>query len=539
MELADLTRAFAHAQPWRVESSDQVYDRLLLQYLRVKCALFRLLVHGPGERGLVRFLEHFSQIKVYEPRSDRLRPTKPVEPGLDVRSTEYRLAPDAWLREIARERFDQRRARSIEDRDADEQAGEAAWLIHFKRAPSGRRVPLYGRQIREMNAEARQVGNALEQDPRRLLRLRGIDICGVEERQPLWVSAETLRRLRTRSSDIAARRTGLHLQPLRLTLHAGEDFRWLTSGTRAVAEPFLWRLIERGDRIGHGIGITLKAGPWWRRHHGEVVSTKLIDRLLDLAFLATYTEGDDRSEAGCKRSFSKGRTSKQDDWLRSKVVSTAKALDLPIGCDDDAAEDPVHVARAFWKALGGGLTRRLLGRRNPPGNGALLHERWLHAYLWSRNVQRRSEQELLLPVDETTWPERDLLRTARLRLVREVARWQVPIETNPSSNLVVAGLDALASQDFLAQTIHKKRSSGRETIPWTISTDDPITFATTLADEYAYAWAGMVLRDKNPYDPAHARALLDQAADTSMRTRFTLPELPSSARPRSGANRDV
>ena len=60
-----------------------------------------------------------------------------------------------------------------------------------------------------------------------------------------------------------------------------------------------------------------------------------------------------------------------------------------------------------------------------------------------------------------------------------------------------------------------------ETLTWTISTDDPITFSTTLADEYAYAWAGMTMRANDPVDPSYARALLDEAAATSMRTRFT------------------
>jgi hypothetical protein len=81
----------------------------------------------------------------------------------------------------------------------------------------------------------------------------------------------------------------------------------------------------------------------------------------------------------------------------------------------------------------------------------------------------------------------------------------------------------MASQDFLAQSAQQARRAGEETLPWTISTDDPITFATRLADEYAYAWAGMVLREQDSYDPAHARALLDEAAATSMRTRFTVP----------------
>jgi hypothetical protein len=119
--------------------------------------------------------------------------------------------------------------------------------------------------------------------------------------------------------------------------------------------------------------------------------------------------------------------------------------------------------------------------------------------------------------------ERDLLVKARKRLIREVARWQVCIESNPTSNLVVGSLDAMAAQDFLQRRPTEVCGEGDETLTWTISTDDPITFSTTLADEYAYAWAGMVLREKNPYDPAYARALLDEAAATSMRTRFTIP----------------
>jgi hypothetical protein len=132
-----------------------------------------------------------------------------------------------------------------------------------------------------------------------------------------------------------------------------------------------------------------------------------------------------------------------------------------------------------------------------------------------------------------------LLILARRRLIEEVARWQTVIETNPSSNLVVGGLDAMgAAQDFLhtRPTLAGQGVDGW-TLPWTISTDDPITFATSLADEYAYSWAGMVLRQEGAYDPSYARALLDEAAATSMRTRFTLPNVQSADEPKPRANR--
>ena len=65
-----LVRALSHLRPEVPNTVDEEYEALLLQYLRVKVALFRLLVHPPGERGLEKFLDHFQQIKVYAPEAD-------------------------------------------------------------------------------------------------------------------------------------------------------------------------------------------------------------------------------------------------------------------------------------------------------------------------------------------------------------------------------------------------------------------------------------------------------------------------------------
>ncbi len=77
-------------------NTDLWYEKLFLQYLRIKTAVFGLLVHRPGERGLNNFVDHFKQIKVYAPESALLRPAAHVEPGLRVHSVERRVAPDAW-----------------------------------------------------------------------------------------------------------------------------------------------------------------------------------------------------------------------------------------------------------------------------------------------------------------------------------------------------------------------------------------------------------------------------------------------------------
>ena len=511
-----LVRGFAHLRPEEPTTHDEEYEALLLQYLRVKVSLFRLLVHPPGERGLESFLDHFQQIKVYAPEADSVNRPAPNEPGLRVHATEYRVAPDAWLNTL------RPRGGEIEEQTNADDKRESAWLVHFKRTRTNDGLPLFGGAIQEMDSGADKIIRALRAAPMLLKSLRGVDICGVEEHQPLWVSADTLRRIRKDSRRIAARRPSLGLEPLRLTFHVGEDFRSLTSGMRAVAEPFHWGLIERGDRIGHGLALTLEPASWFCRYRGEVLCVKRFDRLLDLAFLAEYA---------------KDKNDSQQKWLEKQIIDTVRFLGFECKSTIEQlnGEEIIETTKKFWKWLGGRSTRRLLTSDTYCGNAR--HERWIHCYLWNRSFRERAEQEVRMsvPVDdsgkkskdkivtvENLRNERDLLKNAHRTLLQEVARWQVCIESNPSSNLVVGSLDSIAAQDFLARRPTKEIQKEGETLTWTINTDDPITFSTTLADEYAYAWAGMTMRANNPCDPSYARALLDESAATSMRTRFTV-----------------
>lgn len=524
-EVGLISRVFRYLLTEEEVSPDPELEVLFLQYLRVKTAVFGRLVHSPGEAGLEEFLEHFQQIKVYAPDLEGRRPIARKEPGLRVESTEYRVAPDAWFG------TQRRKSRPVEaPAPGGSQVAESAWLVHLKREGSDGGVPLFGASIRNLERDGHRIIRALAGDPKRLKWLRGIDLCGVEEAQPLWVAAETIRRVRAESRRIVGRSPHSDLHPLGLTLHVGEDFRWLTSGVRAVAEPFVWGLIERGDRLGHGIAVTLEPKRWWKDREDrkdDVVSVKRIDRFLDLAFLAEYTEPRTGE-----------RSPNEKEWLDTKVREALDALRL--GGQPAAGTSPIDEARALWRALGTATTRKL-GTSWRPAD-LKLHEQWIRSYLWNRSTQKLADEKVPLIVEAES-PECGLLEKARNRLVREMARMQVCIEWNPSSNFVVRGLEAVgAAQDLLRRRATEndrtteKDSDGLETPTWTISTDDPITFATTLADEYAYAWAGMVCGD--PFcDPSYARGLLDEAAATSMRMRFTLPRESRETERRRAARR--
>lgn len=529
-----LTAAFSKVH---FEGENPNYEKLLLQYLRIKSAVYRMIVHAPGRHGLAKFLHHFSQIETYQPSKTSLGLQAAQSPELDLRSTEYRVSPEDWLE---RERDDSRRER-LGRKPGGVEGGPRrdASLIHFQRSEPKSTVPLHGLSIRKLDGYSRRVGNVLAHDMRRLIDLRGVDICGVEEHQPLWVSAQTLIGIRNRSSEIAGRtnvrglvprgeRIGenaqrMRVEPLRLTMHTGEDFEWLTTGVRTVAEPFRWKVIQRGDRIGHGLAVTLEPAKWWSRREGDVIRVSDFDRLQDLGFLGSLTRSNDKVATRTKQRRTvfeapdgSERTERQERWLTDQIDAVLDRMKVTLRPSDD----PIAVAASLWNAIGSRRMRNLFGSKTDLPDGDPTYWQILHRYIWRKGFRRRADSKQVMELDPSAGCELSLLQEARRIVIRHLARWQIPIESNPSSNLVVGSLDALASQDFLAQTSQQARDRGSETLAWTISTDDPVTFATTLADEYAYAWAGMVLRTDKPYDPAHARALLEEAAATSMRTRF-------------------
>jgi hypothetical protein len=532
-ESATLTSAFRRLDG---PDADPMYEALFLQYLRVKTACYRMLVHAPGQHGLQKFLHHFTQIEAYQPSKTSVGVRAAKSPELDLRSTEYRVSPEDWLlsEQAVTRNTDWHRPRAHVALPTQD-----AVLIHFQRSEPKGSLPLYGANRRKMNDLARRIGNMLKEDPRRLIDLRGVDICGVEEHQPLWVSAQTLHQVREVSSEVAATTPPeglpsranrkvpgaprMKIEPLRVTMHTGEDFSWLTTGVRTVAEPFRWGVIRRGDRIGHGLAVTLDPQDWWDRREGDVIHVSDFDRLQDLGFLASFTASGDgfptkfKSSRRPRECHGAGvRSDDEEKWLQDQVESVLSRLDAAPG----AGEDPIITAMDLWTAIGQPVMRRLQSAMTSLADNEAPHRKLLHRYIWSRGLQRRANTPRPVHVLASERHELALLIKARSTVIRHLARWQIPIESNPSSNLVVGSLDAVASQTFLARSSQEARESGLETLAWTISTDDPVTFATSLADEYAYAWAGMVLRADNPYDPAHARALLEEAAATSMRTRF-------------------
>jgi hypothetical protein len=99
--------------------------------------------------------------------------------------------------------------------------------------------------------------------PARLIR--SLDVAGDENLSKIEVFAPALRWLR------ALKRPESDPAPLRLSVHAGEDFAHPVSGMRHIDETVRFCAMGEGDRIGHGLALGIPPAQWFEEHSQAVL----------------------------------------------------------------------------------------------------------------------------------------------------------------------------------------------------------------------------------------------------------------------------
>lgn len=461
------------------------YELLLTQYIRMKVLLFRYIVADPDAHGLTSFVGTFGRANAYAQHHDASDLASEInsEIGLDVRCVEIRTNPRYWLNHhVGKAPFERR-------------ATETGWLLHFQRNDGVTASPAStaGDVKRASRAKAKDVlriSSVIRTKPEVLRHLRGLDIAALEREGPLWDFIDALRDIRDVSRQAASACPGLH--PLRLSIHVGEDFDHLASGLRAVHEPFAWRLLERGDRLGHALALGLVPSQWVTWVERKQIRMRPWDRLLDIGWMH-YALRVFRIRMSI------------EDRRRLTAEATALLKLLPLRSDYDgnpiSQESAIRMAELLWLGLGFADPRI---DAHIPGLRERVPEHMLHrSYL----IEPASDVPIMSVLQEP--------------LAALISRAGVAIEVNPTSNMIIAGMSGPLEQPMFH--LRSTEPNHQQALSLAISSDDPLNFATCLADEYAYAWAGAVVGGGKP--ALYARAWLEEAAATSMRMRFTLPKV--------------
>ena len=487
---------------------DLEFALTLRQYLRLKTRLYRHLVSDPSRPGLSTFVETYNNLRPYHLVSPLAGLAVAMdEPELNLGAVELRTAPPSSLSELLDmvSHKDDDRAPAQRSQDPDL---EWAWILHFIRAkgPLDPQKPNLGATLRararESYLQSRSLTGWLTDHPQLLAVVRALDLAGSERDGPLWLFVPALVHLRDASRRLSTQLTP-HTPPLRMTLHAGEDPRTLLTGVREVAWPLQWDLLQPGDRLGHALVLGADPQTWI-----DEQTQPRLERMLDLLWAVDTAEALGVPMLNTLRTAMRTEAAKlaREIWLFTKndyeqtILGELSTLMKDLG-------DPTFLPRC------GAMD--LVAPVSPPPRDARMV-----ALLFDPDTAQRAF--VSVPVD--TAPERALVAQLHHEVRVRLARAEICIELNPSSNLVIGALKAPVAQ--ACYQLLGMDPNVHDAVAVSINADDPTSFSTRLADELAVARAGLVLgSDAAPrVAPRVAQAWLDRAADASWRHRFALSE---------------
>lgn len=364
----------------------------------------------------------------------------------------------------------------------------------------------FGIYYQQQARQARIIAEMFRRWPAMLHFVRGLDVCTDEVAIPTWVIAplyEIVRRA-AREAAIELARRGCEPPPLRATAHAGEDFVHLLSGLRRIDEALVHLTNREGDRIGHAVALGVAAERWAERTRHVMMTRE--ERLLDLVWEWQFYDQGWAEPPG-----DRGR------HIEEEVRRLAAAIFEPWQ----------HLAVREVRELFGGLHDRhelfdecgFPGDRWTPRAPPTPEENPMRGhrlrYLWDPGLFDRCA--VLVGVDVAG--EARALEILQSALRRRVAQQGVAVEINPTSNLLIGDLSDLANHPMWRLRPPAGAPEGPP-IDVCIGSDDPLTFATTLRDEYQLVLDTLEQSRVATHD---ARAWLDDARKAGLVYRFTVP----------------
>ena len=501
---------------------DQQFRSMFWQYQRIRGRCFRHLVHEPGTEGLDWFSKHFGRIAALR---------KPVEEqvyrialdcqsqGLRLTSFEARASPGAQWHECWHEVRNYARQASAWLEERPHLQTQMGLILHFIKElgckcgrlhadPRHAAFPTrYGVWFSKVQNQTRAIVALLERAPECLLLLRGVDVANVELAIPTWVTVGIFRHLRHESGKVARtlahRWPGLDVGPMRVTYHAGEEFRRLGEGLRRIHELIASHTLQRGDRIGHGLalGTSPEALARTRRSALQPIEERLDDLLWEWE---RYACAEVQPPPG------------RETYVRAEIQRLARRIygqetGIPSSLTvEDLVEaralrhDPVVLSRLGYPIY-----------NHAPVTGSPAHD-LLWRYLTDASVFERGQ---VAEEVELTTLEVAALQSLQAWLRARVAALAITIESNPTSNLLIGNMGAVTNHpSFVLQPLGPSRE---RPIPLSINTDNPLTFSTCLADEYAYLYAALLR--SNAASSQEAIEWLERARQAGWDSRFSHP----------------
>lgn len=384
------------------------------------------------------------------------------------------------------------------------------YVVHFgKKQDDMKKYDMQGCRHETYRKKVKSLSNEImsmrEKNPEIAGRVKGIDACSSEDGCRPEVFATAFRELKAHTvyrTDI-----GKMLPQLRISYHVGEENQDVLDGLRAIDEAVYFLNMESGDRLGHATMLGINVEEWYNRNQ-NMISIRQHDYLDNVAWLyhsivrshisnqenlLEYLEHEFQVyfnriyEQHMSKHYNEGILERQKGHISHdlgfNIHNYYYAWEL-------RGDDPALYAEGFYQKdpLQGGswgdqaINRLIPTERREIPEAAILY----HTYHYNEDVRREGEKPVVVKI-----PYYMVCGIAFVQkeMQKRIAKKGIAIETNPTSNLLIAGLPGYESHPIVS--FYNKGLVGDPVqieecpqINVSINTDDQETFTTSLYNEY-------------------------------------------------------
>lgn len=498
----------------KMSGADWKWYRYFLMYLIIKNRFRRELSYNNDKIG-------FANFSVYQKRKDWFT-TSFSEQELAKSAVEEAFYREKMLRLELRimpgERWEDNCRnilyydRAILDSEEKPDINSFYYVFHFgkrKDEEKGRKGLQFLCRHEKYRMALRRKVNAIilmrEHNRKAAGRLRGVDACSSEDGCRPEVFAPAFRVLK---NSVVSWHEEKPLPQLRLSYHVGEDNQDVLDGVRAIDEAVFFLGMGSGDRLGHATMLGTDPFEWYYRRNYRV-AIRQMDYLDNIAWLFGQIVHYKLPEYPVLEYLRK-----EYHICFERVYCGAFERN---GWHWDFKEFDIHTYYASWKLRGDdpGCYRSGRFERHPPlslwddyalnikvsndiralKKAVLLY----YAYHYSDIVYREGSKPILV---EIPLPVIAGIAAVQKKMMQHIAKLGISIETNPTSNVMIAGMNGYERHPIL--NFYNKGLTGRTEdedgcaqLSVSINTDDAGVFATSLRNEYSrMAWSLERMVDK-------------------------------------------
>lgn len=507
-EFTFMTEAFDYLS----QSSDDLFEVLFWQCQRVRVRFYRHVVQRPMTPGLQFFTRTYARLSA--PRkaiqiTDFARSALRLS-GTGIRSLEARVVPEDTVNanlSVVKEFHTALADSCIEtglvfhfskSRGKDYEKGQPkAWGQSSHENPasnaSGYRFANFYCGCRR---QAMALSGLLRTYPAALGLVRGVDYCTDELSVPTWVLKPLLEHFH-RAASVSSRyldSQGNGLSAPRTTVHVGEDFVHLMGGLRRVGEAIEFLDLTDGDRIGHALALGVDPVQWTKVAPSVPVTRG--ERLLDLLWARREILRNASANLGAHLPFIENELVNLACLIFNRTIPLQKLDHLILQVHDSVALQAV----GFPDGVPSGKVPSALTL--------------LHSWLCDQAVYNRSMAIYCISTEE----DAAMLVGLQNVLRAEVGYKGIVVEVNPTSNLLVGNLSDILQHPLWRLASPNPQENGNS-LRVCLGSDDPVTFATSLPEEFqlladTIVQAGFSSQDSDRW--------IEEARETGMTSRFTV-----------------